>query len=143
MNIILWNCRGASKPSFQKPVDELVRYHNPAMLVVMETCVGADKAKGIIDRFPIDGSIHTDTLGFWVEYGCYGIQRGWMSLHWLILSRKFMLQLRYEILTLAGFLLLCMLVLELLKDISYGIILFKLLVYIIYRGLWRVILMNL
>ena len=55
----------------------------------------------------------TFLLSFW-------IQRRWMSLHWLILSRKFMLQLRYKILILAGFLLLCMLVLDLLKDILWN-----------------------
>ena len=64
MNCIVWNCRGASKPSFQKHVGELVRYHNPAILVVMETRVRADKAKGIIDRLPFDGSVHMDTIGF-------------------------------------------------------------------------------
>ena len=64
MNVIVWNCRGASKPSFQKHVGELVRYHNLAMLVVMETRVGANRARGIIDRLPFDGSVHTDTIGF-------------------------------------------------------------------------------
>ena len=62
MNCIVWNCRGASKPSFQKHVGELVRFHNPAILVVMETRVGADRAKGIIDRLPFDGSVHTETI---------------------------------------------------------------------------------
>ena len=64
MNVIVWNCRGALKPSFQKHVGELVRYHNPTMLVVMETRVRANRARGIIDRFPFDGSVHTDTIGF-------------------------------------------------------------------------------
>ena len=30
----------------------------------METRVGVDRAKGIIDRLPFDGSVHTDTIGF-------------------------------------------------------------------------------
>ena len=30
----------------------------------METRVGADRAKGIIDRLPFDGSVHTYTIGF-------------------------------------------------------------------------------
>ena len=64
MNCIVWNSRGTSKPSFQKHVGELVRYHNPTILVVIETRVGADKAKGIIDRLPFDGSVHMDTIGF-------------------------------------------------------------------------------
>ena len=64
MNIIVWNCRGALKPSFQKHVGELVRNHNPVMLVVMETRVGGNRAKEIIDRLPFDGSVYTDTIGY-------------------------------------------------------------------------------
>ena len=64
MNIIMWNCRGALKPSFQKHVGELVRNYNPAMLVVMETCVRGGRAKDITDRLPFDGSVHTDTIGY-------------------------------------------------------------------------------
>ncbi|XP_050241299.1 uncharacterized protein LOC126690218 [Quercus robur] len=64
MNIIIWNCRGALKPSFQKHVSELVRIHNPVMMVILETRVGGDRAKGIIDRLPFDGSVHTDTIGY-------------------------------------------------------------------------------
>ena len=64
MNIIVWNCRGARKPSFQKHVVELVWNHNPAMLVVMETRVGGSRAKEIFDRLPFDGSVHTDTIGY-------------------------------------------------------------------------------
>ena len=64
MNIIVWNCKGVSKPCFQKHIDELVRTYNPAILVIMETRVGGGRAKAIIDRLPFDGSVHTDTIGF-------------------------------------------------------------------------------
>ena len=64
MNSIVWNCRGACKPSFQKHIGELVRSYNPAILVIMETRVGGDRAKRIIDRLPFDGSFHTDSIGF-------------------------------------------------------------------------------
>ncbi|KAL0011105.1 hypothetical protein SO802_006213 [Lithocarpus litseifolius] len=64
MNIIVWNCRGALKPSFQSHIRELVRNHNPAMLVVMETRVGGDRAREITDRLPFDGAIHMDTIGY-------------------------------------------------------------------------------
>ena len=40
MNVIIWNCRGALKPSFNIRVGELVQSHNPAILVIMETHVG-------------------------------------------------------------------------------------------------------
>ena len=64
MNVIVWNCRGALKPSFQKHVRELVHNHNPAILVVMETRIGGERAKEITDWLPFDGFIHTKTIGY-------------------------------------------------------------------------------
>lgn len=64
MNVIIWNCRGVIKPSFQSDIRELVRNQNPAMLVVMETKVGGDRAREITDRMPFDGAIHMDTIGY-------------------------------------------------------------------------------
>ena len=64
MNIIAWNCRGALKPNFQDRVRDLVREHDPAIFVVMETKLGGTRAKQITDRLPFDGAIHTDTIGF-------------------------------------------------------------------------------
>lgn len=64
MNIITWNCWGALKPSFQSNVCDLVSSHDPAILIIMETRLGKDKAKQIIDRLPFQGEIHTDTIGF-------------------------------------------------------------------------------
>ncbi|XP_023872646.1 uncharacterized protein LOC111985234 [Quercus suber] len=64
MNIIVWNCRGALKPNFQSHVRELVRNHNPSIMVVMKTRIGGDRAKEITDRLPFDNAIHTETIGF-------------------------------------------------------------------------------
>lgn len=64
MNIIAWNCRGALKPSFQSHIRDLVQNHNPAILVVMETQIGGERTKEIIDMLPFDGAIHTDTIGY-------------------------------------------------------------------------------
>ena len=64
MNIIVWNSRGDLKPKFQDHVRELVRNHNPTILVIMETKWGGEKAKGITDRLPFDGAIHTETIGY-------------------------------------------------------------------------------
>lgn len=64
MNVIIWNCRGVIKPSFQSDIRELVRNQNPTMLVVMETKVGGDRAREITDRMPFDGAIHMDTIGY-------------------------------------------------------------------------------
>ncbi|XP_050285527.1 uncharacterized protein LOC126725070 [Quercus robur] len=64
MSIIVWNCKGALKPSFQNHVRELVNCHDPAIMVVMETRIGGDRARDISDRLPFDGAIHSDTIGF-------------------------------------------------------------------------------
>ena len=64
MNIIVWNCKGALKPSFQNRIRDLVRDHSLAILVVMETRVGGEKAKEITNRLPFDGAIHIDTIGY-------------------------------------------------------------------------------
>ena len=64
MNVIIWNCKGASKPSFKKRVTELVQNHDPAILVVMETRVGGDRAREITDLLPFDRAIHTNTIGY-------------------------------------------------------------------------------
>ena len=64
MNIIIWNSRGSLKPNFQKYVIELAHNHNPAIMVVMETKIGGDRAKAITDRLPFDRAIHSDTIGY-------------------------------------------------------------------------------
>ena len=64
MNIIIWNSRGALKPNFQNHVRELARSHDLAIFVVMETKLGGERAREIIDRLPFDGAIHTDTIGY-------------------------------------------------------------------------------
>ena len=64
MNIITWNCQGALKPSFQNHVRDLVQNHDLVVMIIMETQIGGDQARGIIDKLPFDGAIHTETIGF-------------------------------------------------------------------------------
>ena len=96
MNSIIWNCRGASKPSFQKHVRELVLSHNPAILVVMETQVGGNRAREITKRLPFDGAINSDVVGYvggiWVLWNSNKV------VIWPALNKKFTSQLRYEFL---------------------------------------------
>lgn len=42
---------------------ELVRNHNPAVMVIMETKLGGSRARDITDRLPFDGAIHIETIG--------------------------------------------------------------------------------
>ena len=64
MNSIIWNCRGASKPSFQKRVREMVQKHNLVILVVRETHVGGNRAREITEMLPFDGIIRSNAVGF-------------------------------------------------------------------------------
>lgn len=64
MNVIIWNCKGDLKLTFQNHVRELVRNYNPTMLVVMETQTGGERAKEITNRLPFENAIHTDTIGY-------------------------------------------------------------------------------
>ena len=64
MNVIVWNCRGALKPNFQRHVRELARAHNPSIFVVMETRVGGDRAREIIDCLSFDGAILAEMIGY-------------------------------------------------------------------------------
>lgn len=64
MNIILWNCKAALKPSFQSNVCDLVSINDLAILIVMETRLGKEKVKEITYMLPFQGVIHTDTIGF-------------------------------------------------------------------------------
>ena len=52
------------KPNFQKHVRDLARIHNPAIMVIMETRLGGERAREIIDRLPFNGAIHIETIGF-------------------------------------------------------------------------------
>ncbi|XP_075670362.1 uncharacterized protein LOC142640157 [Castanea sativa] len=64
MNIIAWNCRGDLKPNFQAHVRDLIRNHDPVMFMVMETRIGGIRAKEKTDCLPLDGAIHTNTIGY-------------------------------------------------------------------------------
>ena len=70
MNIIFLNCKGALNPRFHSVLSDLLNRHSPAIVVVMETRVGGERAKAITDRPPFDGVFHADTIGysrgFWV-----------------------------------------------------------------------------
>ena len=64
MNIIVWNNRGVLKPNFQQYARDLVRDHNSAIMVIMETRLGGERAREITNRLPFDGAIHTETIGY-------------------------------------------------------------------------------
>ena len=64
MNILIWNCRGAMKPLFRKTVMDLVDWHSPLLMVIMETRMSGARADEIIETLPFDGYAVADTIGF-------------------------------------------------------------------------------
>ena len=122
MNIIIWNCTSALKPSFQKHVRELVSNNDSANLIVMETKIGGDRAGEITKRLPFDGVIHIDTIGYagglWMLWNSNKVEISPSPKQ----NRKFMSPSRYVALTLFGTSLLYMLVLGVPKDTYYGIL---------------------
>ena len=122
MNIIVWNCRGASKPSFQSHVRELVHNHDPAIMIIMETRIGVSKLRISLTDFLLMGPFTQTLLGLLVVCGFCGIQTEFRSPLWLCRSKKSMLWLRYFPLILNLFVLLCMLVLDSMRDVFCGII---------------------
>ena len=64
MNILIWNCRGAMKPQFRKTVMDLVDWHSPILMVIIETRMSGARADEIIEALPFDGYAVADTIGF-------------------------------------------------------------------------------
>ena len=80
MNIIIWNCRGALKPTFHSHVRELVRVHDPTILVLMKPKLEVIRQ----ERFRVGSRLMKlfilKPLVMLVGYGCFGTLIGWRSL---------------------------------------------------------------
>lgn len=63
MNMLIRNCRGALNPIFCTVVSDMVHTHSPAIMIIIETKVYGDGAKGIVDRLPLDGAILANLIG--------------------------------------------------------------------------------
>ena len=50
MNMLFWNCWGVINPTFCNVVSGMIRRQLPAIMIITETKVSADRAKEIIDR---------------------------------------------------------------------------------------------
>ena len=64
MNILIWNCRGAMKPTFKKTTLDLVEWHQPVIFVITETRIDGPMTDDIIRRLPFDGAYSTETIGY-------------------------------------------------------------------------------
>ena len=64
MNILVWNCRGAMKPSFRSTIRDLKIFHSPSIVVVTETRISGSRAGEILHTLPYDGIHTTDPIGY-------------------------------------------------------------------------------
>lgn len=64
MKIVVWNCRGASRPSFIRVTRDLIRSHQPTILAILETRLLSFQASGIISQLGFSDSICVDPEGF-------------------------------------------------------------------------------
>lgn len=63
MNLLIWDCRGSLNPTFCSNVIDLVRIHNPAIFILMETKASGDRARKIADIVPFDRAIFANSIG--------------------------------------------------------------------------------
>jgi len=64
MNIPVWNCRGAMKPSFRSTIHDLTNFHSPGIVVVTETRISGSRAGEILRTLPYDGIHTTNPIGY-------------------------------------------------------------------------------
>ncbi|KAK7840428.1 hypothetical protein CFP56_016726 [Quercus suber] len=64
MNILVWNCRGAMKPSFRSSICDLTNYHSLGIVVITETRISGSRAGDILRALPYDGIHTTDSIGY-------------------------------------------------------------------------------
>ena len=64
MNVLIWNYKGAMKPEFRKTVMDLVEWHSPILMVIIETRMSGVRAEEIIEALPFDGHAVSNTIGF-------------------------------------------------------------------------------
>ncbi|GKV28437.1 hypothetical protein SLEP1_g37496 [Rubroshorea leprosula] len=63
MKIISWNCRGALKAGFRKSVTDLIRIHNPAMLLILETKISCPDAQEVANSLGFPKSCIVNSYG--------------------------------------------------------------------------------
>ena len=132
MNILVWNFRGAMKPSFHSTIRDLTNFHSPGIMVVTETRISDSKVDDIICTLPYDGIHTTDPIGYAGEI--------WLLWHTDMVDLNVLATTEQEIhaivkvltLPLPGSSHLSMVVLSLRKGKSFGIIFAQFLFFIIF-----------
>ncbi|KAL8138369.1 hypothetical protein V2J09_004370 [Rumex salicifolius] len=72
INIITWNIQGAGSRDFMITLTEIIRIHNPAIVVLVETQLSGSLADKVCGRIGFDGRLRAEAIAFtggiWVLY---------------------------------------------------------------------------
>ena len=63
MDMLIWNCCRALKPTFSNIIADLVCNHSLGIMILIETKACANRPKKIADKLPFNGVIFTNTIG--------------------------------------------------------------------------------
>jgi exonuclease III len=64
MKVLLWNCRGAGNPNFRRNFADLMRSHQPTIVVLVETRISGQRAVEVSTALGFDRVIRSDAEGF-------------------------------------------------------------------------------
>ncbi|KAG7551702.1 Ribonuclease H domain [Arabidopsis thaliana x Arabidopsis arenosa] len=63
MNCLLWNCRGANKPTFRRSIRYVLKKFNTDILALFETHAAGDRAAKICQKLGFENSFRVDAAG--------------------------------------------------------------------------------
>lgn len=63
MDLLIWNCRGASNHRFKRNLRELVQIHRPKLMVLLETKVEFKEMGMFLNCMGFTASSHVDPIG--------------------------------------------------------------------------------
>lgn len=64
MKILLWNCRDAGNPSFRRNFAELMRSHQPIIVVLVKTKISGQRAVDVSTALGFDRVVRSEAEGF-------------------------------------------------------------------------------
>lgn len=60
MIVIMWNCRGAASQGFMQAFKDMVDFHKPTLVILIETKLSGARATKVISRLGFQNHTHTD-----------------------------------------------------------------------------------
>lgn len=64
MSILLWNARGVAREGFRRNINQLIRDHDPMMIIITETKVGRQLIEGIAGTLPFNSFETVEPVGY-------------------------------------------------------------------------------